>query len=213
MPKWLIGVLILLGIILVGVNVYLFYSYFTFKENITKTPTFQTISLELTGEIKPGWQLALDQEYCAKSYYLVSANEIVEIKPSESLIIDGTKLLSSNKDFRRYNNSLVNINGLTQAKSSSSCGDFIAVETLGNLGTNSQPITITGVVSCLPGSEEDCIQSLQIGDAFLALIQNEAVLSNLTVGDTMRVVGVVDNTFESPDNFDAGILVTTIEKI
>lgn len=213
MPKWLIAVLVFVGLALVGVNIYLFYSYFTFKAKPSATPVIDEVStptISLSGEIKPGWQLPLNQGFCAKSYYLVTDTTTVEVRPQPNSIPDSTE------GFKRYANTTVNITGKNHAADSLSCGEFISVETLGSTGSNTNPLTLEGTIACLPGSEvseEGCIQALQIGDAYLALIQNEAVLINLEQGSRMRVIGIVDNTFSSPENFDAGIVITMIEKI
>ncbi len=214
MPKWLIGVIIFVIALLVGVNVYIFYSYFTFKPKPQVQPVVDNTpkDVSLSGKIKSGWLFPQNQGYCGKSYYLISETGTVEVNPSDDL---AKKL--ANGDFRHYNNLQVSITGTTHKGDNSSCGDFVSAETIKNNDTNSlESFEVTGKIACLPGSEnseDGCIQALQIDNAYIALIKDNVVLNTLTVGDTMRVVGVVDSEFTSPDNFDAGITVTTIEKI
>jgi len=208
MPKWLIVTLAFLIVILVGVNGYLFYSYFTTKSQNAALPT-PAPTISLNGEIKPGWQLPLDKGYCAKSYYLVdSSRGAIEIKPVNQV--------TANIDFRGYSNVTVTATGTNQKADGSSCGDFVNITTLTLIKSNLLSFDVKGVISCLPGEDPTsgtCTKNLQIGNANLALIGNNVGLDSLKIGDNVEVTGITDNSFDSPLPFSGAIQVFTIKKL
>ena len=212
MPKWLIVIIWIFIIALIGVNAYFFYSYFTFKPAPTPTPTPQAVSL--TGEVKPGWQLPLGKGYCPNSYYLVGDSGAVEIKYTSQLVT------SSDVSFKSYDNMTVKIDGTNLKADGNSCGDFVSVQNITNVGsTSNNDFRVQGKISCLPISDPNivgsCVKVLQLGTVYLALTFGyNQDLSNFQIGDTATVTGIVDNNFDltaNPGLIDA-IQVFTIVK-
>ncbi|HTK03761.1 MAG TPA: hypothetical protein VL401_03290 [Alphaproteobacteria bacterium] len=184
--KWLIAILACLITVLVGVNGYLLYNYYvTSKSQITAS-----------GEIKPGWQLPQNQGLCANSYYLVSDKEIVEIH---------------SPNLRQQSNQVVNIKGTKHAKDSTSCGNYITISSIEITSLKTSEVKITGTIACV-SDEDGCTKSLQVGNAHLALTGPEVDLTNFDVGTTVTVFGITDNSFVSPQNFNGGIQVLSMEQ-
>lgn len=199
MPRWFWFIAIPLLLIFFAVDAYFLYGYLT-KPKILPSPTSvigQTVNLQ--GEIKPGWQLPLNQGYCAKSYYLVSETGIIEVWLNENLTYNNIT------DFRRYSNVEVKMSGIQKNQNSVSCGNFVNVETIEVIQINLNNFEVNGTIACLPDDTDGCSKSLQIGDAFLFL--ENTTIDAYEVGDKVRVTGIVDKEFVSPQNYTGAIYV------
>jgi len=207
MPKWLIVVFVFLILVLVGVNGYLFYSYFAFKALPTPTPTPTNVSL--TGEIKPGWQLPQEQNYCSNSYYIVADTGIFEVQLSDQL------KTSPDQGFASYKNLTLSLSGTTSKANNTSCADFISVNNLTATTTTPNQFEIQGKVSCLPNTDpNNCVKVFQNGNYYIALEGITSDLTSFQVGDNIDVIGSSDDTFDFAGNPDitAAILTTSVTK-
>lgn len=213
MPKWLIIVFAFLIVILIGVNSYLFYLYSQKKPAAEVAYAPQHI-VNLSGQIKPGWELPQDQKYCVKSYYLVDANNI----PTE---IRTENQVSTNGNLRLFSNVSANITGVNRSADGVSCGDFVDAQIIKIVPSDPTDFDINGTISCLPGEDPTtgtCTKNLQVGDAHLFFEINTFVgtadVSKLQVGDQVKVTGATDNSYVSDNpSFDGAILVTAITKL